>query len=102
MKHVLIVYVFALVENVKEVLKLNVEQKGVVVPVGELTVYLDGLTVSDQEELAPLTNGNAANVTSEFSIVTVWGWVMGVLNFSCICKSESRRRLIIKQMVILF
>ncbi|KAM4719146.1 NEDD4-like E3 ubiquitin-protein ligase WWP1 isoform 1-T2 [Anableps anableps] len=50
-------------ENVKEVLKLNVEQKGVSVPVGELTVYLDGLTVTDQEELAPLTNGNAANST---------------------------------------
>ncbi|XP_014836926.1 PREDICTED: NEDD4-like E3 ubiquitin-protein ligase WWP1 [Poecilia mexicana] len=50
-------------ENVKEVLKLSVEQKGVSVPVGELTVYLDGLTVTDQEELAPLTNGNAANGT---------------------------------------
>ncbi|XP_017292396.1 NEDD4-like E3 ubiquitin-protein ligase WWP1 isoform X2 [Kryptolebias marmoratus] len=50
-------------ENVKEVLKLDVEQKGVLVPVGELTVYLDGLAVTDQEELAPLTNGNAANVT---------------------------------------
>ncbi|XP_027861235.1 NEDD4-like E3 ubiquitin-protein ligase WWP1 [Xiphophorus couchianus] len=50
-------------ENVKEVLKLSVEQKGLSVPVGELTVYLDGLTVTDQEELAPLTNGNAANGT---------------------------------------
>ncbi|XP_007559917.1 NEDD4-like E3 ubiquitin-protein ligase WWP1 [Poecilia latipinna] len=50
-------------ENVKEVLKLSVDQKGVSVPVGELTVYLDGLTVTDQEELAPLTNGNAANGT---------------------------------------
>ncbi|XP_077479863.1 NEDD4-like E3 ubiquitin-protein ligase WWP1 [Stigmatopora argus] len=50
-------------ENVKEVLKLSVEQKGVLVPAGELTVYLDGLTVSDQEGLAPLTNGNAANGT---------------------------------------
>ncbi|XP_072234990.1 NEDD4-like E3 ubiquitin-protein ligase WWP1 isoform X2 [Leuresthes tenuis] len=50
-------------ENVKEVLKLNAEQKGVIVPVGELTMYLDGLTVTDQEELAPLTNGNAANGT---------------------------------------
>uniref|UniRef100_A0AAQ4RGM6 E3 ubiquitin-protein ligase n=1 Tax=Gasterosteus aculeatus aculeatus TaxID=481459 RepID=A0AAQ4RGM6_GASAC len=49
-------------ENVKEVLKLTVEQKGALVPAGELTVYLDGLTVSGQEELAPLTNGNAANV----------------------------------------
>ncbi|XP_054863165.1 NEDD4-like E3 ubiquitin-protein ligase WWP1 isoform X3 [Amphiprion ocellaris] len=28
---------------------------------GELTVFLDGLTITDQEELAPLTNGNAAN-----------------------------------------
>ncbi|XP_057680099.1 NEDD4-like E3 ubiquitin-protein ligase WWP1 [Corythoichthys intestinalis] len=50
-------------ENVKEVLKLSVEQKGVLVPTGELTVYLDGLTVSDEEGLAPLTNGNAANGT---------------------------------------
>ncbi|XP_039645880.1 NEDD4-like E3 ubiquitin-protein ligase WWP1 isoform X1 [Perca fluviatilis] len=50
-------------ENVKEVLKLSVEQKGALVPTGELTVYLDGLTVTDQEELAPLTNGNAANGT---------------------------------------
>uniref|UniRef100_A0A672H625 HECT-type E3 ubiquitin transferase n=1 Tax=Salarias fasciatus TaxID=181472 RepID=A0A672H625_SALFA len=50
-------------ENVKEVLKLSVEQKGAPVPTGELTVYLDGLTVSDQEDLAPLTNGNAANGT---------------------------------------
>ncbi|KAM9332458.1 LOW QUALITY PROTEIN: NEDD4-like E3 ubiquitin-protein ligase WWP1 [Pholidichthys leucotaenia] len=48
-------------ENVKEVLKLNVEQKGVLVPMGELTVFLDGLTVTDPEELAPLTNGNAPN-----------------------------------------
>uniref|UniRef100_A0A7N6FEU6 E3 ubiquitin-protein ligase n=1 Tax=Anabas testudineus TaxID=64144 RepID=A0A7N6FEU6_ANATE len=55
-------------ENVKEVLKLSVEQKGAVVPTGELTVYLDGLTVTDQEDLAPLTNGNAANGTSELSI----------------------------------
>ncbi|XP_068437387.1 NEDD4-like E3 ubiquitin-protein ligase WWP1 [Clinocottus analis] len=50
-------------ENVKEVLKLSVEQKGALVPAGELTVYLDGLTVTGQEELAPLTNGNAANGT---------------------------------------
>lgn len=50
-------------ENVKEVLKLSVEQKGVLVAMGELTVYLDGLTITDQEELAPLTNGNAANGT---------------------------------------
>lgn len=59
-------------ENVKEVLKLSVEQKGVLVPVGELTVYLDGLTVTGQEELAPLTNGNAANGTSEL-IIYVFG-----------------------------
>lgn len=57
------------VENVKEVLKLSVEHKGVVVPAGELTIYLDGLTVTDQEELAPLTNGNAANGTSEYFYV---------------------------------
>ncbi|XP_019713080.1 NEDD4-like E3 ubiquitin-protein ligase WWP1 [Hippocampus comes] len=50
-------------ENVKEVLKLSVEHKGILVPAGELTVYLDGLTVSDHEELAPLTNGNTANGT---------------------------------------
>ncbi len=56
------------VENVKEVLKLSVEQKGAVVPIGELTVYLHLLTVTDQEELAPLTNGNAANGTSELSL----------------------------------
>ncbi|XP_029001586.1 NEDD4-like E3 ubiquitin-protein ligase WWP1 [Betta splendens] len=48
-------------ENVKEVLKLSVEQKGAAVPTGELTVYLDGLTITEQDELAPLTNGNAAN-----------------------------------------
>ncbi|KAK9528004.1 hypothetical protein VZT92_014508 [Zoarces viviparus] len=50
-------------ENVKEVLKLSVEQKGALVAAGELTVFLDGLTVSGQEELALLTNGNAANGT---------------------------------------
>lgn len=60
------------VENVKEVLKLSVEQKGVLVPIGELTVYLDGLTVTDQDELAPLTNGTAANGTSENSIYSIW------------------------------
>lgn len=54
------------VENVKEVLKLSVEQKGAVVQAGELTVFLDGLTVTDQEELAQLTNGNG---TSEHSVV---------------------------------
>lgn len=66
------------VENVKEVLKLSVEQKGALVPAGELTIYLDGLTVTDQEELAPLTNGNAANGTSELNIY-VRG---GVANFN--------------------
>ncbi|XP_029934835.1 NEDD4-like E3 ubiquitin-protein ligase WWP1 [Myripristis murdjan] len=50
-------------ENVKEVLKLSVEQKGAPVPTGELTVYLDGLTVSDREALTPITNGNATNAT---------------------------------------
>lgn len=54
------------VENVKEVLKLSVEQKGALVSVGELTVYLDGLTVSHQEELPPLTNGDATNGNSEY------------------------------------
>ncbi|KAM6900753.1 NEDD4-like E3 ubiquitin-protein ligase WWP1 isoform 3-T3 [Xenentodon cancila] len=50
-------------ENVKEVLNLNVEHKGVLVPMGELTVYLDGLTVTEQEDLTPLTNGNTTNGT---------------------------------------
>lgn len=54
-------------ENVKEVLKLSVEQKGALVSVGELTVYLDGLTVGHQEERAPLTNGDATNGNSEFT-----------------------------------
>lgn len=49
-------------------LKLSAEQKGVTVPMGELTVYLDGLTVTDQEELASLTNGNAPNGSSELSV----------------------------------
>lgn len=53
-------------ENVKEVLKLSVEQKGALVFVGELTVYLDGLTGGHQEELAPLTNGDATNGNSEY------------------------------------
>lgn len=73
------------VENVKEVLKLSVEQKGAVVSTGELTVYLDGLTVTDQEELAPLTNGNAANGTSELSIY-IWIYVyMSMLYMYCMC-----------------
>ncbi|KAK7878019.1 hypothetical protein WMY93_031332 [Mugilogobius chulae] len=48
-------------DNVKEVLKLSLDQKGSVVQTGELTVFLDGLLLSEQNELAPLTNGNAAN-----------------------------------------
>ncbi|CAL8293238.1 unnamed protein product [Lota lota] len=51
-------------ENVKEVLKLNMEQKGAAVSTGELTVYLDGLTVADQEAVQPLTNGNATTTTT--------------------------------------
>ncbi|KAM9489002.1 NEDD4-like E3 ubiquitin-protein ligase WWP1 isoform 2-T2 [Clarias gariepinus] len=47
-------------ENVKEVLKLTVENKNGVVPSGELTVILDGLAI-DQE---PLHNGNAATTTT--------------------------------------
>ncbi|XP_058244840.1 NEDD4-like E3 ubiquitin-protein ligase WWP1 isoform X1 [Hemibagrus wyckioides] len=46
-------------ENVKEVLKLTLENKNGVVSSGELTVILDGLAV-DQE---PLHNGNAATTT---------------------------------------
>uniref|UniRef100_A0A8D3E0A0 E3 ubiquitin-protein ligase n=1 Tax=Scophthalmus maximus TaxID=52904 RepID=A0A8D3E0A0_SCOMX len=61
-------------ENVKEVLKLSVEQKGAQVPTGELTVYLDGLTVTDQEEPAQLTNGNASNGTSELTIYMLPTW----------------------------
>ncbi|CAL8311935.1 unnamed protein product [Merluccius merluccius] len=51
-------------ENVKEVLELSVEQKGAEVSTGELTVYLDGLTVADQEAVQPLTNGNATTTTT--------------------------------------
>lgn len=50
------------VENVKEVLKLSTEQKGALVSVGELTVYLDGPTVG--EPPPPLTNGSAANAAN--------------------------------------
>lgn len=54
------------VENVKEVLHLSAEQKGALVSVGELTVHLNKLsTAGEQEEPATLTNGNAANGTSE-------------------------------------
>ncbi|KAK0141817.1 NEDD4-like E3 ubiquitin-protein ligase WWP1 [Merluccius polli] len=51
-------------ENVKEVLELSVEQKGAEVSTGELTVYLDGLTVADHEAVQPLTNGNATTTTT--------------------------------------
>ncbi|KAL1006720.1 hypothetical protein UPYG_G00075890 [Umbra pygmaea] len=46
-------------ENVKEVLKLVVDHKGVVVTTGELTVFLDGLTINQE----PLHNGTAAPST---------------------------------------
>uniref|UniRef100_A0A8C7ZST1 E3 ubiquitin-protein ligase n=1 Tax=Oryzias sinensis TaxID=183150 RepID=A0A8C7ZST1_9TELE len=55
-------------ENVKEVLKLNVEQKGVMVPMGELMVFLDGL-ITSHEDGPPLTNGNATTASSELSIL---------------------------------
>uniref|UniRef100_A0A665WRG2 E3 ubiquitin-protein ligase n=1 Tax=Echeneis naucrates TaxID=173247 RepID=A0A665WRG2_ECHNA len=58
-------------DNVKEVLKLSVEQKGAVVPTGELTIYLDGLTVTDQEELEPLTNCRATNGTNAAQLDSV-------------------------------
>lgn len=56
------------VENVKEVLHLSAEQKGALVSVGELTVHLNKLSAAgEQEEPATLlTNGNAANGTSEY------------------------------------
>ena len=71
------------VENVKEVLKLSVEQKGAAVSTGELTVYLDGLTVADQEAVQPLTNGNTTttNPTSK-SRVCVFECVCGGV---CVC-----------------
>ncbi|XP_011606034.1 NEDD4-like E3 ubiquitin-protein ligase WWP1 isoform X2 [Takifugu rubripes] len=50
-------------ENVKEVLKLSAEQKGALVSVGELTVYLDGPTVG--EPPPPRTNGSAANAANK-------------------------------------
>ncbi|XP_029482522.1 NEDD4-like E3 ubiquitin-protein ligase WWP1 [Oncorhynchus nerka] len=46
-------------ENVKEVLKLVLDNKGAVVATGELTVFLDGLTVNQEQ----LLNGNAATST---------------------------------------
>ncbi|KAL6488401.1 hypothetical protein MHYP_G00021420 [Metynnis hypsauchen] len=46
-------------ENVKEVLKLTLENKNGVVASGELTVFLDGLTV----DLEPLHNGNGTTTT---------------------------------------
>lgn len=50
----------SVVENVKEVLKLTLENKNGVVTSGELTIILDGLAV-DQE---PLHNGNTT--TSDY------------------------------------
>lgn len=78
------------VENVKEVLKLIVEQKGVLVPIGELTVYLDGVTVTEQEELAPLTNGNAANGNSELSTYSVGVADCGMAIF-IYCKGKRKK-----------
>ncbi|KAM9552853.1 NEDD4-like E3 ubiquitin-protein ligase WWP1 isoform 1-T3 [Salvelinus alpinus] len=46
-------------ENVKEVLKLVLDNKGAVVATGELTVFLDGLTVNQEQ----LLNGNTATST---------------------------------------
>uniref|UniRef100_A0A7N6BM79 E3 ubiquitin-protein ligase n=1 Tax=Anabas testudineus TaxID=64144 RepID=A0A7N6BM79_ANATE len=81
-------------ENVKEVLKLSVEQKGAVVPTGELTVYLDGLTVTDQEDLAPLTNGNAANGTSELSIYILGESDDGVVSLITMFMTSADRTLL--------
>uniref|UniRef100_A0A8C7IMJ5 E3 ubiquitin-protein ligase n=1 Tax=Oncorhynchus kisutch TaxID=8019 RepID=A0A8C7IMJ5_ONCKI len=53
-------------ENVKEVLKLVLDNKGAVVATGELTVFLDGLTVNQEQ----LLNGNAATSTSEYCCVS--------------------------------
>uniref|UniRef100_A0A8C8LSX3 E3 ubiquitin-protein ligase n=1 Tax=Oncorhynchus tshawytscha TaxID=74940 RepID=A0A8C8LSX3_ONCTS len=53
-------------ENVKEVLKLVLDNKGAVVATGELTVFLDGLTVNQEQ----LLNGNAATSTSEYRCVS--------------------------------
>uniref|UniRef100_A0A8C7SPY2 E3 ubiquitin-protein ligase n=1 Tax=Oncorhynchus mykiss TaxID=8022 RepID=A0A8C7SPY2_ONCMY len=47
-------------ENVKEVLKLVLDNKGAVVATGELTVFLDGLTVNQEQ----LLNGNTATSTN--------------------------------------
>uniref|UniRef100_A0A673ZCI0 E3 ubiquitin-protein ligase n=1 Tax=Salmo trutta TaxID=8032 RepID=A0A673ZCI0_SALTR len=52
-------------ENVKEVLKLVLDNKGAVIATGELTVFLDGLTVNQEQ----LLNGNAATSTSEYRCV---------------------------------
>jgi hypothetical protein len=56
------------VENVKEVLKLVLDNKGAVVATGELTVFLDGLTVNQEQ----LLNGNAATSTSEYRCVCLF------------------------------
>uniref|UniRef100_A0A8C7SIE5 E3 ubiquitin-protein ligase n=1 Tax=Oncorhynchus mykiss TaxID=8022 RepID=A0A8C7SIE5_ONCMY len=53
-------------ENVKEVLKLVLDNKGAVVATGELTVFLDGLTVNQEQ----LLNGNTATSTSEYRCVS--------------------------------
>uniref|UniRef100_A0A4W5M5L0 E3 ubiquitin-protein ligase n=1 Tax=Hucho hucho TaxID=62062 RepID=A0A4W5M5L0_9TELE len=55
-------------ENVKEVLKLVLDNKGAVVATGELTVFLDGLTVNQEQ----LHNGNAATSTSEYRCACVF------------------------------
>lgn len=78
-------------------LKLSVEQKGVVVPTGELTVFLDGLTVSHQEELAPLTNGNAANGTSELSIHVHSGYVVWLSYLITACTLIYNREIIMAE-----
>uniref|UniRef100_A0A673ZF11 E3 ubiquitin-protein ligase n=1 Tax=Salmo trutta TaxID=8032 RepID=A0A673ZF11_SALTR len=71
-------------ENVKEVLKLVLDNKGAVIATGELTVFLDGLTVNQEQ----LLNGNAATSTSEYRcvclsvLVCVW-LVISLCGFIC-------------------
>lgn len=75
------------VENVKEVLKLSTEQKGALVSVGELTVYLDGPTVG--EPPPPLTNGSAANsANSECFCVILKGNGLTLLCFLAALETE--------------
>uniref|UniRef100_A0A8C5CAR1 E3 ubiquitin-protein ligase n=1 Tax=Gadus morhua TaxID=8049 RepID=A0A8C5CAR1_GADMO len=71
-------------ENVKEVLKLSVEQKGAAVSTGELTVYLDGLTVADQEAVQPLTNGNTTttNPTSKSRVCVCEMLIHDVISYT--------------------